>query len=479
MKEIPTFAVTGEPNEGKTTVVATLAEDDSAQIGPRAGTTKERIPYTVKVDGRPVMQFIDTPGFENTPQLRVWLEEQKNTPGDLAERFIAEHESDPRFKAECEILKALRGAAIIYVVDGTRRIRQDDIDQVEILRLCSSNRIAVINREVTHGECLRAWEELLSRAFTWQYFDAHHVTFHERIQLLKKIAVVMPAWENSILQSIRIFEEAWEGRLRDCRDYLMEFLEESFNCTVTAAVTERHQLPAAAEKAKAELHQAIRQREKAFRDRIRKTFHHRRADWMLPQMSLLQEDLFSERVWRLLGLNGAQLIWAGAAAGAISGGLIDMMLGFTTFFTGAMIGAAAGAVAGWLAADKSVDIKLPAVYLGSWRMPGLRIASNRSVEARAHVQSNLLWILIDRALLYIQAAAQWSHGRRETDPDPIELAGERIGISTRWSNETQAPIIEWIGMLRRGNSTGDKFLAKRREVQAMLLREVDQVTRTV
>ena len=34
---IPTFVVVGQPNEGKTTVMATLAEDDDALISPIPG----------------------------------------------------------------------------------------------------------------------------------------------------------------------------------------------------------------------------------------------------------------------------------------------------------------------------------------------------------------------------------------------------------------------------------------------------------
>ena len=39
---IPKFAIIGEPNEGKSTLVATLAEDDKAKISPIAGTTTRR-----------------------------------------------------------------------------------------------------------------------------------------------------------------------------------------------------------------------------------------------------------------------------------------------------------------------------------------------------------------------------------------------------------------------------------------------------
>ena len=36
---VPRFAVVGHPNKGKSSIVATLAEDDAVQISPLPGTT--------------------------------------------------------------------------------------------------------------------------------------------------------------------------------------------------------------------------------------------------------------------------------------------------------------------------------------------------------------------------------------------------------------------------------------------------------
>lgn len=476
LPDIPTFAVVGDPNDGKTTLASTLAEDDRAAIDARAGTTKVREVHEFSTpNGRAVLRFIDTPGFENTPQLRHWFEQHAREQGDLALRFIAEHEADPRYLAECEILKAIQGAAVIFVVDGSRAINAGDRDRTEILRLCSANRVAVINRaKSASAETLEAWRDLLSKGgLTWHEFDAHHVSFADRVELLETIAAVMPSWRAAVKQSAELLREAWEGRLLDARNYLMVFLEESMTLTASAPVSTRGEVEAATEKATAELRERLRGREEHLRKQVRKLFRHTRADWQLPEMDVLSGDLFSDQVWRLFGLNKEQLIWTGGVMGVMAGGAVDLILAGHGLGIPSLIGGAGGAVAGWLTAGKAVQIKTPAFYLGSFRMPGATLSSRQAVEARAHPQSNLLWILIDRALGYIQFAAAWSHGRREERPVEIARGDARIGVATGWSEAEKRAVIKWITQVREGRpATGEA----RGEVERFLLGQIKVLT---
>lgn len=65
MKTIPVFAVIGHPNEGKSSVVATLVENDRIRISPVPGETVRAQEYPVIIDGEPCIVFVDTPGFQN------------------------------------------------------------------------------------------------------------------------------------------------------------------------------------------------------------------------------------------------------------------------------------------------------------------------------------------------------------------------------------------------------------------------------
>ena len=60
----PRFAVVGHPNKGKSSVVATLAQNDSIAIAMEPGTTRDSHRYPMKVDDVTLYELIDTPGFQ-------------------------------------------------------------------------------------------------------------------------------------------------------------------------------------------------------------------------------------------------------------------------------------------------------------------------------------------------------------------------------------------------------------------------------
>ena len=59
---IPTFAVVGHPNKGKSSIVATLAEDERLAIGPTPGTTRRAVSHTFSIDDQPQYVLVDTLG---------------------------------------------------------------------------------------------------------------------------------------------------------------------------------------------------------------------------------------------------------------------------------------------------------------------------------------------------------------------------------------------------------------------------------
>lgn len=63
MSTAPTFAVVGHPNKGKSSVVATLSQNDAIAIALEPGTTRARQSYPLSVDGKTLYTLVDTPGF--------------------------------------------------------------------------------------------------------------------------------------------------------------------------------------------------------------------------------------------------------------------------------------------------------------------------------------------------------------------------------------------------------------------------------
>ncbi len=467
MQEIPTFAIAGDPNVGKSTLVATLAEDDAVEIARRAGTTRVATNYTAEIDGLPVLNFVDLPGFENTAYLHHWLESHKNQPGNLAEHFLDSHRNDPEFLPECEILRSLKDAAVIYVVDASRPVERKDRDQAEILRLCTDKRIAVINvrsdqpQTEKGSELLAEWQELLGRHFTYREFNPHRATLKDRIELLEAISHVMPGWRESMKNVISQFKAEWEeGRLPDSCDAVMQLLEHTISIHETARLGNNRR--SAEEVVRQKVTKSVRKLEEYYRKEIRRLFRHQRTDWQLPEGDLLTEDIFSEKVWLFFGLTEKQLIWAGAAAGTVIGLGFDLMTGGLSGFLATFIGAAAGAVGAWMAAGKSIEFRVPGAFF-------TKFTSTSHVEAQILPQSNLIWILLDRALLYAEAAANWSHGRRE-ESQPLEQG--KAGITSRWTNDERKVLIQWTGALRSGKFSRQKMENYEFAAREFLLEEI-------
>ncbi|NRA22742.1 MAG: 50S ribosome-binding GTPase, partial [Oceanospirillaceae bacterium] len=82
---IPAFAVVGHPNKGKSSVVSTLARDDSIVISQRSGTTTAAKTYEVVLQNLSY-QLIDTPGFQRPRKVLAWLQSEKVSADKRAQR---------------------------------------------------------------------------------------------------------------------------------------------------------------------------------------------------------------------------------------------------------------------------------------------------------------------------------------------------------------------------------------------------------
>jgi Fe2+ transport system protein B len=119
-KSIPEFAIVGHPNEGKSSVVSTLAEDDSVRVTPTPGETIECQTFPVAIDGKELIRFIDTPGFQNPKATLQWMREYTGPNEEIAQAFREAHLGNTDFRDDCELLEPItKGAGIIYVVDGS------------------------------------------------------------------------------------------------------------------------------------------------------------------------------------------------------------------------------------------------------------------------------------------------------------------------------------------------------------------------
>ena len=186
---LPRFAIVGHPNKGKSSIVATLAEDDSVAISPEPGTTRIARAYPMRLDGVTLYELIDTPGFQRAREMLAWLNAHDRGAGartDVVREFVEQHDGVERFHDECQLLRPiLDGAGILYVVDGSRPYGAEYEPEMEVLRWTGQPRMALINM-IGAGDHVDEWRAALSQFFSIvRVFDAMRSDFDRRIELLR------------------------------------------------------------------------------------------------------------------------------------------------------------------------------------------------------------------------------------------------------------------------------------------------------
>ena len=129
---VPTFAVVGAVNHGKSSVVSTLAENDQVRISPMPGETVTCQRFWL----RDLFAFYDTPGFQNAIEALRELEAAARVPEPLAvfRDFLSRNTGKPDFEAECRLLEPIvkEDAGIIYVVDGSEPLLEIHVAETDL-----------------------------------------------------------------------------------------------------------------------------------------------------------------------------------------------------------------------------------------------------------------------------------------------------------------------------------------------------------
>lgn len=401
---IPEFAVLGHPNEGKSAVVSTLTEDDQVRVSPVPGETTVCRTYTVKIDGKEIIRFVDTPGFQVPRQTLAWFKAYHGDAQQILTEFIAAHEFDPFYADEVELFRPVaRGAGIIYVVNGARPVRPDDLAEMEILRLTGRPRMAVINSRDVDKDYTPDWRREFGKHFnSIRIFNANTANFHDRIGMLESLKSIDQEWEPFLARVIQAFHAEWEKRNRLASVYITHAIEKSIRFSVSRGLDPGDDPVLARENLGETYREQVRDIEKSMFRHIRSLFKHRVYEVSLPEYSVLQHDLFSKKTWELLGLTKTQLAAAGALLGGTMGAVADTAAHGLTFgvFTaiGGLLGAGSAVLGGRRAADKS-----PA---------GIRLGGDR-IQVGPNENPQFLYILLDRALIYYTHIINRPHGRRE------------------------------------------------------------------
>ena len=432
--KIPEFAVVGHPNEGKSSVLSTLAEDDSVRISPMPGETRECHTFSVTIDSKEIIRFTDTPGFQNPRKTLQWMQAYKGRDETLIGDFIEAHQDNPDFHDDCKLFQPLlRGAGIIFVVDGSRPLRNMDKAEMEILRLTGCPRMAIINSKDEETAWLGKWQSEFRKHFnSIRLFNSCQATYKERIELLESLKGIDQDLQPILDTVVNAFRRDWRERNHQVVELLLSLLEEGLAYSHSVDLKSGSNEIELNKKLHEKYEQFLRKLEMKCQKQMRGLFKHNIFNLELPPQSILKEDLFSEKTWEFLGLNSSQIVMAGALSGAALGAGVDVAaagLSFGIFSTiGGILGAAGTALKG-------------RELLAGTRLLGVRLDS-RQLQVGPVKNIQLLFVLLDRQLLFYSHIINWAHGRRDYESQASgknnETLPARLGYTTNWSRRDRA-----------------------------------------
>lgn len=426
----PVFAIIGHPNEGKSSVVSTLTENDSVAISSVPGETIRCKTFEAKANGEVILSFVDTPGFQNPTHCLSWLKDKQLSGAVAAQAFIDEFSSDERFTHDCELMKPLAsGAGIIFVADVSRPLSQVDLAEMEILRLLGLPRAAIINSKNNDERNLEEWKNAFRKNFNAiRIFNAHNATFPERIELLETLKTIEQDWSPALESAIETLKIDWDERAARSVEIIVELLEVSLNYTKTKFVANESQSLPAQRTLKTDYHEDLAKLEKRAWSDIQNLYMHKKVSIRLTNQSALNEDLFSEKTWQLMGLTQSQLALASAAIGAGIGLGIDSALAGLSFGIFTTVGAAFGGGAALLKGQELSKLKINRIPIGGIK---LTIGPNKNEQ--------FPFILLDRALLFHKVASQRAHAKQD---NLLEVnSTEKHGASSQLSDQERKLVI--------------------------------------
>ncbi|AJQ96380.1 GTPase/DUF3482 domain-containing protein [Gynuella sunshinyii] len=438
----PCFVVVGHPNKGKSSLVATLAQNDQIGISALSGTTLESTVYPMTVNDQLCYELVDTPGFQRAARLLEWLQQQPVTASQRQETILAwlQHdENETHFPDEYRLLTPLASeeSAIIYVVDGSKPYRSSYEAEMEILRWTGRPRMAIIN-PISETDFIADWQQALDQYFSVvRVFNPVRASFTEQIDLLRVFSTLKQNWQDAIERAVAALQQQREEKLRDALEHLIVGMEEILTLKMKIPLPPQEQL---ADKGRQLVQTRYRHKvaelEQAVRKRILKSLHHYHFQDLSEPMLLQSSDLFDQRQWRLWGLPKQQLVWFAAGSGAAAGALVDIGLGGSSLLMGAAIGSvlSGGTVLLWgrdIAKAKLAG-KIPMGY-EEWSIGPVRNLS-------------FAWALLSRYLYLIETLLHRNHSRRDRveEDDQALIAGNFRQRVDQLNNKDKFKLNAWL-----------------------------------
>lgn len=419
-------AVVGHTNTGKTSLLRTLTRDGRfGEVADSPGTTRHVEGARLQLDGRPALEWFDTPGMEDSIALLEYLE-RLDEPGTRSDgparirRFLDSPEAHRRYEQEARVLaKMLECDAALYVIDARDPVLSKHRDELALLAACGRPLLPVLNFVNTPGHRADEWRDAMARLglHAALEFDTVAPPLDGDRQLYAKLAVLLDRHAATLN---RLADEL--ARQRRERSLAAWVLAADLLIDVAALRLASPADDAALQAHAATLRDQVRKREQACVDALLALYNFRRSDYADDTLPLEGTrwgmDLFHPQALKDMGIQ----LGTGMAAGAMAGAAVDLFSAGLSLGTGMLIGAAAGGlwqgverfggrILGRLRGYREITVDDAVLRLLALRQRQLVHA----LERRGHAAR-------DPLRLGQPADAQWRSGRL---PEPLREARSR------------------------------------------------------
>ena len=409
--DIPAFAIVGHPNKGKSSIVSTLAYDDSVKISSTPGETTKTREFPLKVDGKVQYRLFDTPGFQVPRRVLKWLKEHETTSSRHPEtilEFLDAHHGDPAFADEVELLTPIsRGACIVYIVDGSKPYSEEYESEMEILRWSGQPSIALINT-IDKEDYTLQWQNALNQHFKMvRLFNPMQVTFNDKTALMDALAQLNVHWTSLLKESIKTLEMFQQQRMDKSAELITENIYRSITYTLTSSPFKTDISPDDTAKYSKNYMDRLAEMELKNQKSVEKLWGHANLAKHGSTDEFYSMRLFSQQSQKAFGLSKSSLVLVSAATGAIGGGGIGAVLapidgGISTLVT-ASLGAAAGTIGSLMGYGQYLNI----ITLGGR-------FKHKQLQIGPMKDENFPFILLARSIHHAAQIANRSHAKRDT-----------------------------------------------------------------
>jgi hypothetical protein len=403
MTDMLQIAVVGHTNTGKTSLLRTLTRDANfGEVADSPGTTRQVEGARLRLEGRAVLAWFDTPGMEDSIALLEYIDqlaEGRRLDGpDRIRLFLDAPEARRRFEQEARVLgKVLECDAALYVIDARDPVLGKHRDELALLAACGKPLLPVLN--FVHAPSHRAgqWRDAMARLglHALLEFDTVAPPLDGEEHLYERLAVLLDRHAGVLDQLSRALAQArrdrHEAALRLTAELLVDVASLRLSCGTDAAslaqTTQR-------------LRELARRREQACVDALLALYNFRQDDYAQDPLPLQGErwgmDLFHPQALKDAGVQ----VGVGMAAGAMAGATVDLLLAGISLGTAALIGAAAGGM--WQGLERF----------------GKRLGGKLRGHRELSIDDAVLRLLALRQRSLVQALERRGHAARE----PLRLA---------------------------------------------------------